>query len=98
MISRKIEKLEKDPHADQDELRQKIQGLSDQIPSQNNEDDMKECQHCHRRFLQHVAERHIPKCKDTKHRPKPPPSKADLEKKNQIRRMQHLNPRMGSPR
>eukprot|EP00906_Rhabdomonas_costata_P029733 RCo041997 len=34
------------------------------------------CPHCGRRFNAAAAERHIPKCKDTVNRPKPPPKRA----------------------
>ena len=33
--------------------------------------DYTQCPHCQRRFDPTVAERHIPKCKETKHRPAP---------------------------
>ena len=48
------------------------------IPSQNL--DYVQCQYCTRRFAPHAAERHIPKCKDMIHRPKPPPGQAAAAK------------------
>jgi hypothetical protein len=32
-----------------------------------------ECPHCNRKFNELAAKRHIPKCKDVAHKPKPPP-------------------------
>ncbi len=40
------------------------------VPSQPD-DDMVECEYCMRRFAPLTAERHIPHCKNTIHRPKP---------------------------
>lgn len=34
--------------------------------------DYVQCNYCSRKFAQHVAERHIPRCKDILNRPKPP--------------------------
>ena len=42
-------------------------------PSENP--DYKQCPWCSRRFSPTAAERHIPQCKDTKNRPRPPPKK-----------------------
>lgn len=36
--------------------------------------DYIQCPHCMRRFNQIAGERHIPKCKDTINKPKPPPN------------------------
>jgi len=38
-----------------------------------------ECPYCERRFAETVAERHIPKCRDTVNRPKPAPKRAPYE-------------------
>eukprot|EP01004_Peranema_trichophorum_P002228 NODE_1323_length_2011_cov_40.238877_g1110_i1.p1 GENE.NODE_1323_length_2011_cov_40.238877_g1110_i1~~NODE_1323_length_2011_cov_40.238877_g1110_i1.p1 ORF type:complete len:580 (+),score=175.94 NODE_1323_length_2011_cov_40.238877_g1110_i1:70-1809(+) len=38
-------------------------------------DTRTECPHCGRRFAEDVAERHIPKCKNTVHKPNAPPRK-----------------------
>lgn len=38
-------------------------------------DDRTPCPHCGRRFGQQQAERHIPQCKNTKNKAKPPPGK-----------------------
>jgi len=43
--------------------------------------DYEECPYCYRKFLSNVAERHIPICKETKHRPKPPPTATDFYSK-----------------
>lgn len=51
-----------------------IQALASKIPSQNTE-ELVPCPHCARTFNPTAAERHIPKCKDTVNRPKPPPTK-----------------------
>lgn len=40
-------------------------------PSKN--DDYIQCPHCLRRFNQVAGSRHIPKCKETVNKPKPPP-------------------------
>ena len=39
-----------------------------------------ECPFCQRKFNEKAAERHIPKCKDAKSRPKPPPKRSEYEK------------------
>jgi hypothetical protein len=62
--------MEKDG-ASFDEIRQ----MADKIPSSNT-DDLVPCPYCSRKFNPTTAERHIPKCKDTVNRPKPPPTKA----------------------
>ena len=54
---------------------------------------MKECPHCHRSFLPHVAEVHIPKCENARNRPKPPPTKAELEEKAAKRKLTLKSPR-----
>jgi hypothetical protein len=48
--------------------------------------NMTECPYCHRSFNPKTAERHIPNCKETKHRPKAPPSKEEIMKKQSDRR------------
>ena len=51
-----------------------------------------------RSFLTKVAETHIPKCEHAKSRPKPPPTKEELEKQADLRRSIHLkgsSPRHG---
>lgn len=42
-------------------------------PPKSENRDYVQCPHCARRFNQTAAERHIPKCKDTVNKPKPPP-------------------------
>ena len=42
-------------------------------PPRSENRDFIECPHCLRRFNQTAGERHIPKCKDTVNKPKPPP-------------------------
>jgi hypothetical protein len=42
-------------------------------PPRSQNADYIECPHCLRRFNQTAGERHIPKCKDTVNKPKPPP-------------------------
>lgn len=42
-------------------------------PPVNLSEKLIECNNCHRRFAPLPAERHIPKCKDIIHKPKPPP-------------------------
>ena len=93
-ISRQIDKLEKDPTIDSNELENKISNLTSQIPSQVDQSQKKECPHCGRSFLTNVAERHIPHCANTKNRPKPPPTKDQLAQKQDRRRTMHLR---GSP-
>ena len=44
-----------------------------------------ECQYCKRKFNPKAAERHISICKDIKNRPKPPPSKEEVEEKSRLR-------------
>lgn len=51
----------------------KISDLPPPPPSENP--DYVKCQYCQRRFNPAVAERHIPRCKDIKARPKPPKRK-----------------------
>jgi hypothetical protein len=45
-----------------------------------------ECPYCLRKFNQVAGERHIPVCKDARHRAKLPPTKAELEFKAEQRR------------
>ncbi len=42
-------------------------------PPASTNPDYVQCPHCARRFNQAAASRHIPKCKDTVNKPKPPP-------------------------
>ena len=42
-------------------------------PPLNLSEDLIECPTCHRKFSQLPAERHIPKCRDIIHKPRPPP-------------------------
>eukprot|EP00118_Oscarella_pearsei_P027342 m.311018 g.311018 ORF g.311018 m.311018 type:complete len:398 (+) comp58150_c0_seq1:73-1266(+) len=51
----------------------KLSDLPPPPPSENP--NYVQCLYCLRRFNPATAERHIPKCKDTKHRPAPPKSK-----------------------
>ena len=44
-------------------------------PPPSDNPDYQQCPHCSRKFNQAAAERHIPKCKDTKSRPAPPPKR-----------------------
>ncbi|RNA24713.1 zinc finger protein 474 -like [Brachionus plicatilis] len=43
-------------------------------PPRSTNPDYIECPHCLRKFNQTAAERHIPKCKDTVNKPRPPPA------------------------
>jgi hypothetical protein len=43
-------------------------------PPVSTNPDYVQCPHCQRRFNQTAASRHIPKCKDTVNKPKPPPT------------------------
>jgi predicted anti-sigma-YlaC factor YlaD len=52
---------------------------------------MKDCPYCARKFLEKVAERHIKHCETSKSRPKPPPTKDELNEKQVKRRQLHLN-------
>lgn len=47
---------------------------------------MKDCPYCGRKFLEKVAERHIKHCETSKSRPKPPPTKDELNEKQVKRR------------
>jgi len=76
-ISKKMKELE-EKGGDPNEIRK----LADQIPSSNT-DDLVPCPYCNRKFAQNTAERHIPKCKDTVNRPKPPPTKDKLRNSQQ---------------
>ena len=49
-------------------------------PPPSTNPDYVQCKYCKRKFAPSVAERHIPKCKDTRHRPKPPPVRSKLPK------------------
>jgi len=96
MISKKINEVEKDEKLDKHDADEKIAELAKHIPSQVGASKMKECPFCKRSFLEQVAERHMPFCAKTKHRPKPPPTKTALEKQKDQRRQVHL--KMGSPK
>ena len=48
--------------------------------------DYIECPHCNRRFNQTAGERHIPKCKDTVNKPKPPPGMRMTQQQQQNNR------------
>eukprot|EP00347_Sterkiella_histriomuscorum_P024172 403332056 len=67
-ISKKMKQLE-DNGGDVKE----IQALASQIPQQNTE-ELVPCPYCQRKFNPNTADRHIPKCKDTINKPKPPPA------------------------
>jgi rubrerythrin len=96
-VSKEMGRLEKEEKlGSSEELRAKIKALQSQIPSQTDSNKMKECPHCKRSFLDNVADRHIPICQHTKHRPKPPPTKDEVAKNQDIRRSVHLS--IGSPR
>lgn len=43
--------------------------------------NMKQCPHCQRTFNAKAADRHIAICANTKHKPKPPPSKQQVEQR-----------------
>jgi hypothetical protein len=47
---------------------------------------MEDCPYCARKFLEKVAERHIKHCETSKSRPKPPPTKDELNEKQVKRR------------
>lgn len=51
----------------------KLSDLPPPPPAENP--DYVQCPYCERKFNPATAERHIPKCKDTKHRPAPPRTK-----------------------
>lgn len=48
----------------------------------------KVCPHCQRTFNIKAAERHIEKCAEIVHRPKPPPTKEEIEEKKVARMLQ----------
>lgn len=68
----------------------------------DQEIEMQECPHCHRRFNKKAAERHIPRCQNIQHKPKPPPSKeqnTNREKPDQTSTTQHkVTADKGSPK
>lgn len=43
------------------------------------------CPHCGRRFNPKVADRHIEACANMKHKPKPPPTREDIDEQQQQR-------------
>lgn len=49
-------------------------------PPRSQNPDYVQCPYCSRRFAQTAAERHIPKCKDTVNKPKPPPGMRSNQK------------------
>lgn len=51
-----------------------IRSLPMPASSTTQDDDRTPCPYCGRRFATQAADRHIPHCKNTKNRPKPPPS------------------------
>ena len=69
--------------------------MSAQIPSQVDETTKKQCPHCQRTFSIAAAERHIPKCANSSHRPRPPPTKEEIE---QRARQRKARIRLNSPR
>ena len=78
-MNRQIDRLEKDPRAQQDyAVQAKIRSLAAQVPSQEKAHDMKRCPHCFRTFNPKAAARHIPACKNTYNRPKAPPTMQDV--------------------
>mmetsp|Transcript_2602 Transcript_2602/g.4363 ORF Transcript_2602/g.4363 Transcript_2602/m.4363 type:complete len:113 (-) Transcript_2602:1288-1626(-) len=96
-ISKQIDQLERqEDGANQEQIKKQISELHSQIPPQASSDKMKECPFCLRKFLEHVAERHMPVCEKTKYRAKPPPTKDQVEKKKDLRRSIHL--KMASPK
>ena len=58
---------------------------------------MTQCPHCLRKFKHTTADRHIPHCATMKHKPKPPPTKDEVKKKEEKRRLTHLKATQGSP-
>ena len=69
----------------------KVSDLPPPPPSLNP--DYVHCQYCDRRFNPEVAERHIPKCKDTINRPRPPKQKALDVYNKPVTNKQHFNSR-----
>jgi hypothetical protein len=56
-------------------------------------DNRTPCPHCGRKFNEDVAARHIPKCRDTVHRPKgPPQKKVDLGQTLQVSQKNAFSP------
>ena len=56
--------------------------MSEAMPKEA--DNRVHCPYCDRKFAQNVADRHIPRCRDIKNRPKPPPKQTNnLPKRNQ---------------
>jgi len=51
-----------------------------------------------RTFNLNAAERHIEHCKDSRHRPRPPPSKAEIENKTNKRKASVLRNTTGEGR
>ena len=95
LCARKIDAIEKNPDLNAEEARAQIAGVSAQIPSQVDETTKKQCPHCQRTFSIAAAERHIPKCANSSHRPRPPPTKEEIE---QRARQRKARIRLNSPR
>ena len=52
-----------------------LKKANNQQPKKSIKIATKDCPHCQRTFNTLTADRHIPICEKTKHRPKPPPKK-----------------------
>ena len=55
-------------------------------PPVSSNPDYIQCPHCSRKFNATAGERHIPKCKDTVNKPKPPPSMRQSYNKTNTKR------------
>ncbi|CAF0998092.1 unnamed protein product [Brachionus calyciflorus] len=53
-------------------------------PPKSTNPDYIECPYCMRKFNQTAAERHIPKCKDTVNKPKPPPGMRNAKQRGRF--------------
>lgn len=88
-IGKQIDKLEKEGDANNDVVVQsKIRELANQIPGQQLQKDMIQCPTCNRTFNKNAAERHIPRCADIINKPKPPPTKAEVDQRRNQRLLQ----------